>query len=241
MTRISASHLIFSICIFLSHSLRRSFCHAMVISSPKVFCFGDSLTAGSSPPLTEDFPYSKHLQEKLRTAPRLESSVVRWRGYPGWTASALLNEGGLPTLLDNIHASAGTLDLVIILAGTNDLAYESDFQKILDSIIGIHNIVHEKGAMTLALGIPPSGWQAQSISAKNVAATTNSALESWAKGNEKVLYCPFPIQNFDRNNGFWCPDGLHFTPDGYKHIGESLAPIVADVLHRKYAGVSQHK
>jgi hypothetical protein len=84
----------------------------MVIAAPKVFCYGDSLTAGTSPPLNQEFPYAKHLQEKLRTMPGLESSIVRWKGYPGWTSSALLSEGGLPALLDNIHASAGTLDLI---------------------------------------------------------------------------------------------------------------------------------
>ena len=209
------------------------FCDAgMVIAAPKVFCYGDSLTAGTSPPLNQEFPYAKHLQEKLRTMPGLESSIVRWKGYPGWTSSALLSEGGLPALLDNIHASAGTLDLMIILAGSNDLAYETDSQAILNSITDMHDIALSKGSKTIALGIPPSGWQVQSNSARVLANSVNSQLESWAKENESIFFAPFPIQEFDRSSGFWSPDGLHFSPDGYKKIGESLVPIVADILNR---------
>eukprot|EP00547_Thalassionema_nitzschioides_P000453 CAMPEP_0194204968 /NCGR_PEP_ID=MMETSP0156-20130528/4349_1 /TAXON_ID=33649 /ORGANISM="Thalassionema nitzschioides, Strain L26-B" /LENGTH=207 /DNA_ID=CAMNT_0038931115 /DNA_START=165 /DNA_END=788 /DNA_ORIENTATION=- len=202
----------------------------MASTTKKIFCFGDSLTAGTSPPFFEEFSYAKHLEEKLRTEPGLETSLVRWKGYPGWTSSTLLQDGGLPGIIDKIRESAGNLDLVIILAGTNDLAYGTDCQIILNSITGMHDIVHAKGGKTIALSIPPSGWQAKSNSARSLANSVNDKLESWAKENDKTTFTPFPIQEFDRNSGFWSPDGLHFSPDGYQKIGESLTPIVANIL-----------
>jgi len=70
----------------------------LVMPAPKGFCYGDSLTSGTSPLLINQvFPYAKHFQEKLRTIPGLESSIVGWKGCPGWTSSALLSEGGLPS------------------------------------------------------------------------------------------------------------------------------------------------
>ena len=216
----------------------------------KVFCFGDSLTAGTSPPERDVFPYAKHLEEALSTSDAGgPSAVVRWRGYPGWTASALLTDGGLSAFLDNIaqqqqqqddaekSSSSPPVDLVIILAGTNDLAYVSNGQEIFDSIQGIHDIAHSKGCKTIALGIPPSGWQMQSDSARSIADDVNTKLESWSNEHTKdsssratATFVPFPIQEFDRNSGLWSPDGLHFSPEGYKTIGESLAPILANIL-----------
>eukprot|EP00640_Fibrocapsa_japonica_P000241 CAMPEP_0113936786 /NCGR_PEP_ID=MMETSP1339-20121228/3584_1 /TAXON_ID=94617 /ORGANISM="Fibrocapsa japonica" /LENGTH=241 /DNA_ID=CAMNT_0000939337 /DNA_START=54 /DNA_END=779 /DNA_ORIENTATION=+ /assembly_acc=CAM_ASM_000762 len=212
-----------------------TFCNAASIptTTPKVFCYGDSLTAGTSPPLNQDFPYGKHLQDGLRTIPGLESSLVRWRGHPGWTSSALLNQGHFSSMVDDIHAKVGTtLDLIVILAGTNDLAYETDGQAILDSITGMHCIAHSKGCKTMALGIPSSAWQMQSNSARSVAKQVNSNLESWAEENKSMTtFVPFPIEGFNTESGFWAPDGLHFSPDGYKEMGESLVPYVADVLN----------
>lgn len=200
-------------------------------STKKIFCYGDSLTAGTSPPFYE-YPYAKYLEEKLRKVPGMEESLVRWKGYPGWTSTQLLKDGGLPSMIDKVHASAGSLDLVIILAGTNDLAYESDSQIILDSITDIHDVAHLKGCNTIALSVPPSAWQAQSDSAKALANDLNVKLESWANKSSMATFVPFPIQEFDRNSGDWATDGLHFSAEGYQKIGESLAPIVENVLKR---------
>mmetsp|Transcript_10573 Transcript_10573/g.12112 ORF Transcript_10573/g.12112 Transcript_10573/m.12112 type:complete len:236 (-) Transcript_10573:56-763(-) len=211
-----------------------TFCNAsMIIESPKVFCYGDSLTTGTSPPQNKEYPYAKHLQEKLRTMPGLESSRVGWKGYPGWTSSQLLNSSPLPSLLDDVHSKIGALDVVIILAGSNDLAYGTDSQEIFDTITGIHDIAHSKGCKTIALSIPPSGWQKQSDSARSLANSVNSKLENWSKENElQTMFVQFPITEFDASSGFWCSDGLHFSPDGYKKIGESLVPFVTNIVNK---------
>mmetsp|Transcript_13931 Transcript_13931/g.20794 ORF Transcript_13931/g.20794 Transcript_13931/m.20794 type:complete len:247 (-) Transcript_13931:294-1034(-) len=208
-------------------------------SSKKIFCFGDSLTAGTSPPLTTDFPYGVHLQDTLRSSyPMHETVLVRWKGYPGWTASALVQEGGLGGILDSIQASVGSpADLAVILAGTNDLAYEPNANDIFDSITQLHGIAHSKGVRTLALGIPPSAWQMQSSSARELAKEVNIKMESWAdeskdesSSNAMTKFVPFPITAYDKDGEFWSPDGLHFSPQGYLYIGEQLAKEVTKFI-----------
>jgi lysophospholipase L1-like esterase len=199
----------------------------------KIFCFGDSLTAGTSPPLNQDFPYALHLQSTLRNNyPELSGVLVRWKGFPGWTAPNLYREGGLADTMDKIESSAGPLDLVIILAGTNDLAFEANSDDIFNSIKKLHDIPHGKRVKTLCLGIPPSGWQMQSKETRDIAKSVNSKLRSWAVNDScgLVTFAPFPIVSYDNSSGCWCGDGLHFSPKGYQFLGENLATIVAKVL-----------
>mmetsp|Transcript_9248 Transcript_9248/g.11671 ORF Transcript_9248/g.11671 Transcript_9248/m.11671 type:complete len:238 (-) Transcript_9248:169-882(-) len=202
--------------------------------NPKILCFGDSITAGTSPPLNDVFPYARHLENKIISFSGYESSLVRHFGLPGWSAKDLEGEGGLESILERIKSHTGSFpSLSIILAGTNDLAYcanESDCGTILESIVSIHKIANEKGIPSLALSIPPSGWQVQSSEAGRFATIINEKLENWANNEKLTTFVPFPISTFDRSTGDWAPDGLHFSPQGYAHIGERLATVVKEIL-----------
>mmetsp|Transcript_28537 Transcript_28537/g.98194 ORF Transcript_28537/g.98194 Transcript_28537/m.98194 type:complete len:87 (-) Transcript_28537:366-626(-) len=44
--------------------------HGLLSTPQHVFCFGDSLTVGSSPPETALFPYAPELEKALNAAPR---------------------------------------------------------------------------------------------------------------------------------------------------------------------------
>ncbi|OEU11002.1 hypothetical protein FRACYDRAFT_246103 [Fragilariopsis cylindrus CCMP1102] len=97
--------------------------------------------------------------------------------------------------------------------------------------------------------IPPSGWQIQdSNKVGNIANEVNEKLQSWcccdndvggsssstassSSCSTIVTYVPFPIKEFDRDSGVWAPDGLHLSPEGYKTIGVSLSPIIANILN----------
>jgi len=212
----------------------------------RVFCFGDSLTAGTSPPGHELYPYALNLEDALEFQDA-EATKVQFRGFPGWTSSLLRTDAGLDSILTRAAAlrteehidqhdpdleeePPPPFDVVIILAGTNDMAHEPDAQVIYDSIKGIHEMVLAKGCPTIALGIPPSGWQSQSEAAHLLAASVNEKLASWAASNTSSIFLPFPIETFDRSTGFWSTDGLHLSKSGYKFVGTSLAPIVAEIL-----------
>jgi len=223
--------------LFLCSQLIICPCASAMTTARKVFCFGDSLTAGTSPPLNENVPYAPCLEKALRSHyPEHAEILVRWKGYPGWTAQNLGQEGGLGSIMDNIEQSAGPLDLVIILAGTNDLAYETDSETITNSIKSVHTIAHGKGVKTLCLGIPSSGWQTKSKVTRDLAESVNSKLKSWASGggdeNDSTLveFSPFPIVSYDNKSRLWCEDGLHLSPEGYRFTGESLARTVANML-----------
>jgi lysophospholipase L1-like esterase len=199
------------------------------------------------------YPYALNLEDALEVqenaGPPGAATHVQFRGYPGWTSSLLRTDAGLDSFLTRAAAlrteehvdphdpsleeappPPPPFDVVIILAGTNDMAHEPDAQVIFDSIRGIHEMVLAKGCPTIALGIPPSGWQAQSEAAHLLAASVNEKLASWASSTTSSIFLPFTIETFDRSTGFWSTDGLHLSQSGYKFVGTSLASIVAEIL-----------
>ena len=227
-------------CAFVSSMQSRKKVFSSVQSQKKVFCYGDSLTAGTSPPLPELFPYGPYLESELRRLVPDASPIVRWSGYPGWCAttmadpSTLDGSSGLRTFLRTISAKTGSpASLSVILAGTNDLAYESDSRPIVDAILALHRASHGEGVPTAAVGIPPSMWQRQSSDAANLAATVNKSLEGWCSSSEAggmatFVECPIDISSV--GNKLWSSDGLHFSPAGFKALGEGLAPSIAKII-----------
>ena len=215
----------------------------------RVFCYGDSLTAGTSPPTHHLYPYGPYLEEALTKSSDSEISV-KWKGFPGWTSISLLQDAGFSDMLETakrdrnkileesnpIEEELPPFDLVIILAGTNDLAHGYTSDEIFESVTGIHELALQKGCpKTLALGIPPSGWQAHSKDARTLAASVNQKLEAWVAYKQQSTaatsyYLPFPIETFDRSSDLWSPDTLHFSEAGYRYLGTELAPTVAEIL-----------
>jgi len=201
----------------------------------RVLAFGDSLTAGTSPPDYNLYPYSAYLEATLkRPSYDLPAPIiVRHKGFPGWTASQLLEyapmDGGLENIIDSIQNPP--LSLILILAGANDLAYENNKDKILNSIIDLHHLCHDKDVPhTIALAIPPSGYQTKVHSVFELAHTINDSLREYCdKRSDFMTYFPFPFE-FQRGDDRWCSDGLHFTKKGYQELAESLAPVVSHVI-----------
>ena len=171
--------------------------------------------------------------------------VVRHLGFPGWTSSQLLenqngSDGGLCNVIQGIQNP--TLSMVILLAGTNDLAYETNANTIVESIWGLHQLCHEQGVPhTLAIGIPPSAYQDRiSSDAKALANCVNEKLQQLCHDHAtKSTYMAFPFpyaddQTEEEDNGGagdnWSPDGLHLSEQGYRVLGQSLAPVVANIL-----------
>jgi len=208
-------------------------------SVKQIFCYGDSLTAGTSPPHFELFPYGPHLQKLLQQKKQSIEWKVNWFGLPGWTASSMVDNLNSNEGL-NYHINKATFkpDLAIILSGTNDMAYQSptdsDPSKITRSIIQLHKAAHNLGVPTLAVSIPPSSWQASNTHARNLAEGINTSLKDFCDSSQgKSFFAPFPITNFGNHDGekdVWSPDGLHFSPSGYRVLGESLCPFVTNNL-----------
>ena len=200
-----------------------------VLAAPplRVLCYGDSLTAGTSPPHDALYPYAPVLENAIGS-----SVLVRHRGLPGATAAAMLQcvddeQRGLRSLLHKTSPS-----LAIILAGTNDLGYHSESAPIVTSLRGLHELSHALSVSTLVVGIPPSAYQAMHSEAAELANQVNRELRAWCEGCEAGLcaYVDHPISSWSRADERWAPDGLHFSPAGYAVVGKGLAGVVVERL-----------
>ena len=204
----------------------------------RVLCYGDSLTAGTTCSDYVPYPYAPHLEAMLKD----DRVVVRHVGLPGWTTASMLEQidgpAGLRTAVRAIQMQA--LSLVVILAGTNDLAYYGDdgdegdgasvlVDEITNNLLKLHRIAWECGVpRTLAVAVPPSGYQAINKEARRIVAEINGRLRETSEGCT-MAYTPFPFP-FEEGGENWDDDGLHFTPTGYRMLGENLAPVVRRIL-----------
>ncbi|KAL3937776.1 MAG: hypothetical protein SGARI_001993, partial [Bacillariaceae sp.] len=159
----------------------------------RILCYGDSLTAGTSDSFYELYPYAPHLEQTLNAKQQNDSDnpqisyVVRHRGLPGWTADAMLNAAddaqcGLRSAIGAVQNPS--LSCVIILAGTNDLgmmgSYPEDERasKIVAQIKALHEMAWDEGVpKTIAVAVPPSGYQAQVSEAAALAEQVNVELK----------------------------------------------------------------
>lgn len=233
------------------------------ITQKRIFCYGDSLTAGTTYPSDELFPYGLHLEKELNEAMLPENVsyasasiselpvTVRWRGLPGWTATAMVDciddsNAGLRSVLNGTRDPS--LELVIILVGTNDIGALTssigrngggrvpDASAAAAPILRLHEacLAHEgdgeaKGVRTLAVGIPGSAWQESNPTASKLCTDMNEALRTFASGEDRVSYAHFPFP-YRRGDAKWSGDGLHLSPKGYETLGKELAPFVKQIL-----------
>jgi lysophospholipase L1-like esterase len=121
------------------------------------------------------------------------------------------------------------LSLVILLAGTNDLGYGFNAEEIAENILSLHRVCFQEGVpRTIAIGMPPSGYQSVNADAADLARGVNEKLQDFCETNP-ARYLPFPFA-FERNGENWDPDTLHFSPRGYQVLGESLVSVVKETL-----------
>jgi lysophospholipase L1-like esterase len=124
-----------------------------------------------------------------------------------------------------------SLSLVILLAGTNDLGYRQSVEDIVNSITSLHQLCYqEEIPHTIAIGIPPSGYQHSYKEAAECASQVNQKLQAFCdSSNNKATFVPFPFE-WAPNDENWSSDGLHFSSKGYQVLGESLAPVVERII-----------
>lgn len=123
---------------------------------------------------------------------------------------------GIEYLLANV-----SIDIALIMAGTNDLGRGSSAAATLASLQQLHAACHEKGVRTVALAIPSgssvAGWQ------------LNDGLYQWCNTNDMcVLF--FNTTFLNPSDPLFHDDGLHFKPAGYVELGHRLAPAVQPFL-----------
>jgi lysophospholipase L1-like esterase len=242
----------------------------------RIFCYGDSLTAGISPPSRDLYPYSTFLRSSLEKNDKNQALKfeVDHAGFPGWmthellalvcredeecthslqkvdpsqfrssTASDTVRNKLLQRDLNNSNPDAAFHDVLIYLAGTNDLGRSERSEKdIAVSILDLHKWAHSvaKISITIALAIPPSAYQRRVPQASEKATRINRQLQSQisqlmtSSASSQAIFLRFPFQyNHDgADNDLWSLDGLHFSQLGYERLGGYLASQIQDLLLR---------
>ena len=217
--------------------------------SDNILCFGDSLTKGWDPERDETHPYAAYLadftgRKVVKSAGRgiipenIQDRSVVESGYSGEKTGTMVNR--MPMALKRAHPG-----LVIILGGTNDIGASPDIhrEEIVANLRELHYLAHNTSAElgqdvhTIHLTIPPSKYISQEkMKAKNLKRIAiNRDMQAFAKeynankdrrGNVYVLDMEDIFLPFDAFPGMWLPDGLHFTPKGYKEIASMLEHLM---------------
>jgi lysophospholipase L1-like esterase len=154
------------------------------------------------------------------------------------------NFGRMGSGLGKLLAEQGPFDLVIIMAGTNDVAMpQYSVEEVLASLKKMHKACWATGTPTIALSVPESSVTGtpQFPEAQRKWHVVNNALAAWAKAEQgnnqfKGLVNSARLLAFDhtaRMRGLWDPDSLHFSAAGSREFGSKLAPVVASHLQEK--------
>lgn len=217
----------------------------------RIFCYGDSLTAGTTPPTRALFPYAELLKKSLEEMakekgkergtqqPLQMTFEVDHAGFPGWTSQELLDQLKSPVQNDvqnklmqrDPHKRGSSYyDILIYLAGTNDLGRpdpESNEGVIARNILDVHAWSHHVARIpfTIALPIPGSAYQSRDPNAAKRATKVNDAVR-------KVIRKNFPHVSTTSAFTMWTPFPVSYNGGG----GESWA---TDGLHLSQMGYQQ--
>lgn len=192
----------------------------------RILCFGDSLTAGIQGIRSKQglAPYGPYLEAALKKLQResKEDGIVRpvrvnHTGHPGYTSYDLNHWSArhpphLNQTLNTFKQEDGTssLDMVIIMAGTNDLLQQRwlDYN-ISESVISMHQLVLDEHniPLTIALDIPGSQYFAVDEKILEEKETLSQNLQTYAKSELRATVVPFPFPYYTGDNK-WSKDGL---------------------------------
>lgn len=199
---------------------------AGVSAASRILCYGDSLTAGYTNGGAWFTPYASALSDAL-------GCKVSHCGLSGHTAKQMLAEihaartsrdicgrsgSGLGWLLDHSER----YDLVLLMAGTNDLGYGMPTETIVNNVCKLHAACHARGIPTIVL-LPPSPH--------SLRWPLVDRLRKWARTEPNVLAVVDPEELVPRNkHQYWDSDALHLSPTGYHALGYQIASDVQAVL-----------
>jgi lysophospholipase L1-like esterase len=207
---------------------------APISSCRRILCFGDSLTCGYSGNISKPLcPYGRDMEQALRHAGI--DAKVSICGLSGINAKQMAAEIDSPVCFDMYGQTGkgvgyllddeGPFDLVILMAGTNDVGLGTS-PLIRDNICILHSACHARGVPTLMIAPPHAIGHLQR--------ELCSCLQEWAVRNPSMVMgfvnSEEVLPRFQR--GHWEPDDVHFTAAGAATLGKHLASIVANILQR---------
>lgn len=210
-----------------------------------VLCVGDSITAGFVGDQVGDnlfWPYADYLRKVLNTQYSDSRGAARVEeiGCCGITASQMVKSSRLHwtcgirhTLIPGIEVKMSQMkpDLVVVMAGTNDLPDE-EAKTIFNNITAIHTMCHTKGIPTICLSIPDSRYRhtcppSHPYSKKWI--LCNTWLKEWCNVRAHITTFIDPLGLYVEGY-IWAPDGLHLSKNGSETLAINLAVPVGSLL-----------
>ncbi|KAM4059772.1 GDSL-like lipase/Acylhydrolase family protein [Hirsutella rhossiliensis] len=194
----------------------------------RILCFGDSLTSGYHNYGLGEHPYSDALLDRLAAVLPDDSYDLEALadGEPGDVASRPAFQRRLREQLEE-----RSFDWVIVLGGTNDLAYSISPHAIFNALKTCWDLALANGSKVLALTVPECAAKSASLDATRRG--LNASILNYKQTNFYALdlFAKIPYHSLleqDRD-AFW-DDGLHLTADGYDWMGRHIADGLLAIL-----------
>lgn len=217
----------------------------------RFLCFGDSLTAGwpgyfpavngyslGNGNIQSQYEYwlkifcSDYLEKEHGISLKLTSKKLQFinKGIPGDTSSGLLHRKH--ELIEHWPKP----DYSIIIIGTNDLGWAQSREKILENIEIIHKLSRENEIMSLGGLIPPITKSASYDNWDKIKLEFNDSLRKIFSIN-MIPFTEYTMM-VDKDGyllkEYTSGDGVHFSVEGYKHMGLSLfEEVIKSILEKE--------
>ena len=204
----------------------------------RILCYGDSLTAGFCRGGSKYYPYASYLKEKLMESLENVDVEVDHHGFCGLTTKQLLDNSCAESFRDvNRIPGPGIVsalnlkeyDLVILMAGTNDLLHGEPISVISSNLKKLSQLVLSK-TMLLTIGIPDSSYFSLDKKAKETREEINQMLSNQKEVGLKYVDCPL---KFSSNTTDFDSDGLHFSESGSDKFASGILKSVSSILFTK--------
>lgn len=200
----------------------------------RILCYGDSMTVGYCHGGSVFEPYACAMANRLGFSGI--ASEITVCGLSGRRADEMVAAAS-SALVDNLGFSGkglvrtlredGPFDLVLVMAGTNDMGGGSSPGSIIESLQCLHCACHELGVPTVALAPPPA--PGRGMAWEMMRQPIVDALRQMSMQMPRMLACVDPATLVPATwSGCWDPDGLHFSVAGSIALGQGLAELACD-------------
>lgn len=215
----------------------------------RILCYGDSNTAGFHDQGKRFEPYGKMLATAMMEA-KLPCEVV-FCGLSGITIEEMLQKKNAERITDVVNNVGSGLqwildrdseyDLVILMAGSNDIAKLAQPEQVMHRVAELHDICHRLAIPTVAI-VPPTVPREPYATARW---RLSQQMHSWANSTAGAASCFDIFMLLPRSIDHWEEDELHLSPSGSKELGSRLAKEVKELwgavqIHAKAYAAARH-